>query len=66
MKAQPNFVSVADAAAIMGLHPRYVRKLCAAGKIEALRVGKVFLVVRQAASAYERDPYGRGRPKGKA
>lgn len=66
MKTTPDlsrYVSAADAAKIMGMHPRYVRRLCAQGKIACVRFGKVFLVVREAAEAYQRDPYGRGRPK---
>jgi excisionase family DNA binding protein len=63
MRIQHDFVSVSEAASIMGLHPRYVRKLCAAGRIDVIRVGKVFLVTRKSAEAYQRDPYGRGRPK---
>jgi len=59
----PQYISALDAAEIMGMHPRYVRRLCASGKLGALRVGKVFVVVKSSAEAYERDPCGRGRPK---
>jgi excisionase family DNA binding protein len=64
MKADSQYVSVAEAAAIMGVHPRYARRMCAASKLGCIRVGKVFLVIRKSAEAYQRDPYGRGRPKG--
>lgn len=58
-----DFVTAADAAAIMGMNVRYIRRLCAANKLENVRFGKVFMVVKSAAEAYKRDPYGRGRPK---
>lgn len=57
------YVSAKEAAQIMGVHHRYVRKLCSQGKLANVRFGKVFLVVRKAAEAYQRDPFGRGRPK---
>jgi excisionase family DNA binding protein len=63
MKSEPNYVSVAEAAKVMGMHPRYVRRLCAAEKLGCIRVGKVFLVIKKSAEAYKRDPFGRGRPR---
>ena len=63
MKAETPYISVLDAAQIMGVHPRYVRKMCAAGKLGSCRIGKVHLVVRKSAELFERNPYGRGRPK---
>lgn len=64
MKTPATYVSVADAAQIMGMNVRHVRRLCATGKLGCIRVGKVFLVIKKSAEAYQRDPYGRGRPKG--
>lgn len=58
------YLTVKQASELTGLHPRYVRRLCAAGKLSCVRAGRMFLVSRKAASAYQRDPYGRGRPKG--
>lgn len=57
------YVSAKEAADIMGMHHRYVRKLCVQGKIAHVRFGKIFMVVRKAAEAYQRNPFGRGRPK---
>lgn len=57
------YVSSKQAAEIMGMHHRYVRRLCTANKLAHVRFGKVFLIVRKAAEAYQRNPFGRGRPK---
>jgi excisionase family DNA binding protein len=57
------YVSAKEAAQIMGVNHRYGRKLCSQGKLASVRFGRVFLVVRKAAEAYQRDPCGRGRPK---
>lgn len=64
MKADlDNFVTAKQAAEIMGMNVRYVRRLCASDKLACVRFGKVYLVAKSAAEAYQRDPYGRGRPK---
>ena len=67
MKDELNdYVTVKQASEITGLHHRYVRRLCAANKLACVRMGKMFLISRKAATAFRRDPYGRGRPKGEA
>lgn len=59
---QTRYITALEAAAIMGMNARYVRRLCATDKLACDRFGKVYMVLRTAAEAYVRDPYGRGRP----
>lgn len=58
-----SYVTIGQAAEIMGLHAAYVRKLCRDGKVPHDRVGNMILVSRRAAEGFQRDPLGRGRPK---
>jgi excisionase family DNA binding protein len=60
-----NYVTVKQAASLMGMHARYVRRLCKEDKLACVRFGNAYLVVKKAAETYKRDPYGRGRPKAK-
>ena len=58
-----DYLTIQDAARLMGLNPAYVRRLCREGKLAHTRVGQVILVLKRSANAFRPDPLGRGRPK---
>lgn len=58
-------ISAAAAAAILGIDERHVRRLCRAGKIKHVQVGREWLVDSVRLADFQRHPT-KGRPKVKA
>ena len=56
------YCHVAEAAELAGVSDRQVRNAIKDGRIEATKVGHVWMVLRASAQSFERVP-GMGRPK---
>lgn len=48
-------IGVEEAAKIWGLSPGYVKNLCAAGKIEAKKVGKTWVIDKNQENPSQKD-----------
>ena len=51
-------LTTAQAAPLLGVSAHEVRRLCKAGRLPALRVGRDWLITPQAAREYVRAPVG--------
>jgi hypothetical protein len=58
------WVSVGTAAGLAGVSRDWMRALAKAGKVRAFEIEGMWFVLRRDAAAFERDPSGRGRPRG--
>lgn len=56
-----NLITVAKAAALLGVTPRRVQALIALGKLKALRLGRDYLIDMHDLQLLERRPPGRPR-----
>lgn len=57
------FITTAEAAKLLGVTPRYVRRLAAEGRIKAELVGRDYLLDEKAVARFKPAP--RGRPTAK-
>jgi len=69
MAALGRHLTIKETADLMGVSEPYVRRLCKAGRLEAVRLGeRVLMVSARSVKAFKRRPRGRPRkkaPKGK-
>lgn len=56
------YCTVAEACRIAGVSDGYMRRLIREGKVEALKLGAAYLVIRSSVQKFERQP-GMGRPR---
>lgn len=57
------YVPLTQIAEELGYHVRHVRLLCKQGKIKATKVGKPWIVTREAVEEYKRQPRPSPGPK---
>jgi len=55
-------ITTAEAAERLGLSQRWLRKMCADGRIEAQLVSHVYLINPASLDAFEKEERKRGRP----
>jgi excisionase family DNA binding protein len=53
-------LSLAEAAALSGMHPAHLRKLAERGDLEARKIGRMWVTTRRAVEAYMGDVRKRG------
>jgi len=56
-------LNVAQAAEELGLSPVMMRRYCKEGRIDAKKVGALWVITREALEAFKKTPRPVGRPK---
>ena len=54
-------ISLAEAAAVVGLHPKHLGLLARTGKLRARKIGRNWVTTRAAAEDYMRDSFRRSK-----
>lgn len=62
MEAQ-NLLSTSEASEILGANERWVRRLVAAGRLEARKIGRDYVISRKDLEEFARVERQRGRPR---
>lgn len=60
------WLTSAQAAALIGVHPSWVRYLCRTGILRSRQIGRAHLIDRRSAEDYRDTPRQVGRPKTRA
>lgn len=58
MSSIPGFVTVDEAAGIIGVHRSQISRYCTSGKLPARKVGNQWLIKRDDAKRFKRPPVG--------
>jgi len=59
-----NYLSIVEAAEVLGIHPGTVKRLCREGKLPAKKVHNAWLISTDALQVFSKDYKGlRGRPR---